>query len=133
MVEGEVIHILGAKNSIIFLFVSNAFMSQYLFNEDGNNLVEVLKGEQLNNVMGKFIPLWSPKIFNFITSFKQYPTNRSYIDNILLLKLGVITTTFSIITFDNKCPMKRCSYSRCMSMVAVAMWIYSSRCNMVVI
>lgn len=86
MVEGEVIHTLGAKNSIFFLFVNKAFMSQYLFNEDGNNLVEVVKGKQLNNVMDKFIPLKSSNIFNFITSFKHYPTNRGYIDNILLLK-----------------------------------------------
>jgi hypothetical protein len=57
MIEGEVIHTLGAKNSIIVLSMYKAFMSQYLFNEDGNNLVEVLKGEQLNNVMDKFIPL----------------------------------------------------------------------------
>jgi hypothetical protein len=57
MVEGKIIHKLGAKNSIIVLFVSKAFMSQYLFNEDGNNLVEILKCKQLNNVMDKFIPL----------------------------------------------------------------------------
>jgi hypothetical protein len=49
-------------------------------------LVEILKCKQLNNVMDKFIPLWSPNIFKFIISFKHYPTNKSYIDNILLLK-----------------------------------------------
>jgi hypothetical protein len=86
MVEGEVIHTLRAKNSIFCLFVSKALMSQYLFNEDGNNLVEVVKGKQLNNVMDKFIPLKSSNIFNFITSFRHYPTNRGYIDNILLLE-----------------------------------------------
>jgi len=53
------------------LFICNSFLSQNLFNEDGDNPMELLKGEQLNKEMDKFMPLCSPNICNFMTSFNK--------------------------------------------------------------
>jgi len=85
LVKEKVYRTLNSKHSTIGLFASKS-LSQHLFNEDDGNLVELLKGKQLNKMMHNFAPLWFPNICNLITSFKHYPTNRWYIDNILLLK-----------------------------------------------
>jgi hypothetical protein len=58
-----------------------------LFNEDGDNPLELLKGEQLEKVMDKFMPLCSLNIRNFIASFKHNPSNTSYIDNIFFIEV----------------------------------------------
>jgi len=48
--------------------------------------MELLKGKKSNEIMNKFMPLCFPNICNLIASFKPHPPNKSYIDNILLLK-----------------------------------------------
>jgi hypothetical protein len=75
LVKEKVYHTLNSKHSTIGLFVSKP-LSQHLFNEDGGNLVEFLKGKQLNQMMDNFTPLRFPNICNLIASFKHYPTNR---------------------------------------------------------
>lgn len=65
----------------------NKSLSHHLFNEDGNDLLELFKGKLwLYKVMDKFMCLCSPNICNLVTSFKHLPANRSYIDDIFLLK-----------------------------------------------
>jgi len=75
LVKEKVYRTLNSKHSTIGLFASKS-LSQHLFNEDDGNLVELLKGKQLNKMMHNFAPLWFPNICNLITSFKHYPTNR---------------------------------------------------------
>jgi hypothetical protein len=67
LVEREVFH----TPSGIALFASKSLLSQNLFNEYGDDPMELLKGEQLNKEMDKFMPLCSLNICNFITSFKK--------------------------------------------------------------
>jgi hypothetical protein len=77
---------LSGKNFAIDLYGSESFLSQQLFNKDGDDLMELLKDDQLNKMMDNFFPLYSPNIPNVITLFKHCPINRGYIDNILLFK-----------------------------------------------
>ncbi len=86
LVEEEVCCTLSGKNFAIDLYGSKSFLSEQLFNKDGDHLMELLKGDQPNKMMDNFFPLYSPNIPNVITFFKHCPINRSYIDNILLLK-----------------------------------------------
>jgi hypothetical protein len=86
LVEEEVCCTLSGKNFAIDLYGSKSFLSEQLFNKDGDHLMELLKGDQPNKMMDNFFPLYSPNIPNVITLFKHCPINRGYIDNILLLK-----------------------------------------------
>ncbi len=65
---------------------SNKSLYQHLFDKDGDDPIELLKGEQLNKVMDNFMPLCFPNICNFIALFKRRLINNGYIDNIILLK-----------------------------------------------
>jgi len=56
LVKEKVYPTLNSKNSTIGLFASKS-LSQHLFNEDGGNLVELLKGKQLNKMMDNFCTL----------------------------------------------------------------------------
>ncbi len=87
LVVGEIFHTLENENSRIALVVNETFLSQNLVNEDEDNPMELLKGEQLEKVMDKFMPLCSSNIYNFIASFKHNPNNTSYIDNIFLIEV----------------------------------------------
>jgi hypothetical protein len=84
-IDKEVYCTPSVKNSTIVLF-SNKSLYQHFFNKDGNDPIELLKGEQLNKVMDNFMPLCFPNICNFIALFKHCPINNRYIDNIILLK-----------------------------------------------
>jgi hypothetical protein len=50
----------------IALFMSKTFLSRHLFNEDGQGLVELLKGKKLNQTLLKFAPMCFPSICNLI-------------------------------------------------------------------
>jgi hypothetical protein len=65
--------------SIIFLF-------DYLVNESGKGQVEVLKGDELHQMMDKFIVLFLPNVENLVTSFKHRQGNIRYLSNILAFK-----------------------------------------------
>jgi hypothetical protein len=68
------------------LAISKTFFFEHLLNEDGEGLVEVLKGDKLHQVMDKFIVLSSPNICNLVASFKHQPRNKRYVTNIFILK-----------------------------------------------
>jgi hypothetical protein len=57
LAQGEVFHTPNAKNFVIALATSKMYFVQHLFNEDGDGLVEHLKGDKFHKVMDKFIPL----------------------------------------------------------------------------
>jgi len=75
MVANKVYCMPIATTLAIALFVSKTFLSHHLFNEDGQGLVELLKGENLNKMLLKFTPLCSPDIHNFITSLNHHLSN----------------------------------------------------------
>jgi hypothetical protein len=60
-------------------------MFHQLFNEDGEGFIELLKGENLNQTMLKFVPLCSLHIHTLITSFKHHFKNMGSIYYILML------------------------------------------------
>jgi hypothetical protein len=78
-------------------------MVEHLFNEDGEGLLEFLKGDKLHQVTDKFTTLCSPNIRNLMVLFKHHLDNKGYIDNILALKFRRVMITFKIIVFLNKC------------------------------
>ncbi len=86
MVADEVCHMPTTITSTIVLFTSKTFLSYHLFNEDGEGLVELFKGEKLNQILLKFAPLCSPGIHNLIVSLKHCPNNLNSINCILKLK-----------------------------------------------
>jgi len=86
LVENEVCCTPSVKNSTTGFFMSKSFLSQHLFNEDGDDPIKLLKGEHLNKVMDDFMPLCFPNICNLVVLFKRHSTNRGYIDKILLFK-----------------------------------------------
>jgi hypothetical protein len=59
-----------------------------LLNEDREELVEILKGKKLHQVMDKFITLFSPNVRNLDASFKHQLGNIAYVFNILVLKVN---------------------------------------------
>jgi hypothetical protein len=71
LVEKEVSCTFSGKLFAIDLYGSKSFLSQQLFNKDGDDLMELLKGDQLNKMMGNFFPLYFPNIPNVITLFKH--------------------------------------------------------------
>jgi hypothetical protein len=86
MVAEEVLHMPNATSFAISLIVSKMFLSCHLFNEDGEVLVELLKGEKINQTMSMFLPLCFPNIHNLISSIKHRPRNMGSLDSILALK-----------------------------------------------
>jgi len=72
--------------STISLDASKPFLSKHLFNEDGDGLVEPLKGDKLRQMMDKFTTLYSPNIQNLVASYKQRPNNKRYIFSIMSFK-----------------------------------------------
>jgi hypothetical protein len=71
LVEEEVSCTLGATASAITLATSKTFLLEHLPKEDGQGLVEVLKGDKLWQVMDKFLALSSPNVWNLVASFKH--------------------------------------------------------------
>jgi hypothetical protein len=63
LLHEDVFHISSIISSTINVLVaSKMFMSQQLFNEDGDRLVKPLKGNKLCQVMDKFTTLCSPNV-----------------------------------------------------------------------
>jgi hypothetical protein len=87
MVVDEVYHMPTTTTSTITLSANKTFFFHHLFNEDGQSLIKLLKGEKLDQMLLKFAPLFSPSILNFITSLKHCSSNSSSIDCILKLKV----------------------------------------------
>jgi hypothetical protein len=55
----------------ITLVTSTTFISKHLLNEDGQALVEILKGDKMRQMMEKFLALFSPNVQNLNASFKH--------------------------------------------------------------
>jgi hypothetical protein len=83
MVAKKVCHTPIATTLAIALSTNKTFFSHHLFNEDGEGLMEVFKGEKLDQTLLRFIPLSSPSICNLIASLKHHPNNLGSIDYIL--------------------------------------------------
>jgi len=74
----------AATNSAIALSTSKDFLTAYLFH-NGEGEKEMLRGEELEEVMDRFQYLSSPNIQNIISSFRL--NNRGdIIDNIMTMK-----------------------------------------------
>jgi hypothetical protein len=58
----------------IILFVSKTFLSHHLLNEDGKGPMKLFKGEKLDQMLLKFVPLCSLSIRNLIVSLKHHPS-----------------------------------------------------------
>jgi hypothetical protein len=86
MVINEVYRTPTTTSLTISLFASKSFIFCHLFNEDGRDHVEFLKGEKLNQILLKFTPLCSFGICNLIASLKHHPNNPGSFDCILKLK-----------------------------------------------
>ncbi len=86
MVVDKVYRTLIATTSRIALLVNKTFFSRHLFNKDGQGPVELLKGEKLDKMLLKFVPLCSLGIRNLIVSLKHCPNNFGSIDYNLKLK-----------------------------------------------
>ncbi len=85
LISNVVKHTLNAKISTIQLTTSKKFLTKHLFGEE-NDLVVLLTGSSLDNVMNKFFVLSSPNIWYTINNFKNPSKGNDYIDNILDLK-----------------------------------------------
>jgi hypothetical protein len=81
-------------------------LAEHLFNEDGEGLMEFLKGNKLHQVMDKFTTLCSTNLRNSVALFKHHSNNKGYIDNILALKFINVMITFRIIVFLDRCLQK---------------------------
>jgi hypothetical protein len=86
LVEEEASRTPRATMLAIALAISKTSLSEYLLNEDGQVLVEVLKGDKLCQVMDKFIVLFSPYVWNLVASFKYRLGDIGYISSILAFK-----------------------------------------------
>jgi hypothetical protein len=86
LVKKEASHTFGAIALAIALVASINFLSKHQLNEDGEGLVEVLKGNVLCLVTDKFIVLSSPHIQNLVASFKHRLGNRRYVSSIFIIK-----------------------------------------------
>jgi hypothetical protein len=83
---------------LLFLSTNKIFLSCYLFNEDGEGVVEFFKGEKLDQMLFKFSPLCSLGICTLIASLKHCHGNLGSIDCILKLK-----ALFSYNYIQNNC------------------------------
>ncbi len=60
MVVKEVLCMPNVRSSVISLVVSKTFLFHHLFNEDGQGIVKLLKGDKLNETLLKFTALVFP-------------------------------------------------------------------------
>jgi len=78
-------HMPNAHIFVISLSVGKTFLATHLFDENGNDPVELLKGEYLKQIQDKFYKLNSPNVCNLVPFFNHH-SGRGYIDNIFELK-----------------------------------------------
>jgi len=82
MVVDEVCHTPIVTSLAITFIMNKTFLVHHLFNEDGKDHVELLKGEKLNQILLKFAPLCPLGIRNLVTSFKHCFDNLGSLDYI---------------------------------------------------
>jgi hypothetical protein len=98
MVVNEICHMPIVITPSIVLSTSKTFFSCHLFNEDGKGPMEFFKGEKLDQMLPKFVPLCSLGIPNLIVSLK-HRTSFGSIDCILKLKACLVMIIFKIVVF----------------------------------
>jgi hypothetical protein len=86
MVTNKVCHMPIITTLAIALSTNKTFFSCHLFNKDGEGLVDLLKGEKLDQTLLKYGLLCSPSVCFLIVSLKHHPSNSRFIDYILKLK-----------------------------------------------
>jgi hypothetical protein len=62
------------------------FLFVHLLKKDGDNPMELLWGDKLNQVMDKFVKLYYPNIRNLMSSLKHHSKSQAYLPNILTFK-----------------------------------------------
>jgi hypothetical protein len=80
MVVDEVCRMPTPTTSVIALSTNKTFLFRHLFNEDGQGPMELFKGEKLDQMLLKFVPLCSLGICNLIASLKHCHGNSDSID-----------------------------------------------------
>ncbi len=133
MVVEKVCHTPIATTLAIALSMNKTFLSCHLFNKDGKGLVEFFKGEELDQMLLRFVPLCSPSIHNFIASLKHRPINLGSIDDIFKLQALSIYDFFRTIIFMVNKLGKRYICSRCPWMDLPPDLIWSNECKWVMI
>jgi hypothetical protein len=78
LISNVVKHMFNAKISTIQLTTSKEFLAKHLFGEE-NDLVVLLIGSSLDNVMSKFFVLSTPNIWYTINNFKNASKCNDYI------------------------------------------------------
>ncbi len=61
----------------------------HLLYEDGDNPMELLRGDKLNEMMDKFIEFCSFNIKNLISSLKHCPKSQDCLSNIMSFKYKI--------------------------------------------
>jgi hypothetical protein len=61
----------------------------HLLYEDGNDPMELLRSDKLNEMMDKFIEFCSLNIRNLVSSLKHCPTSQDYLSNIMSFKYKI--------------------------------------------
>jgi hypothetical protein len=115
MVAKEVLCMPNAMSSIMTLVVSKTFLFCHLFNEIGQGIVELLKGDKFNETLLEYVPLCPPNIHNLISSIKHCLGNMGSIDSILMFKaLSPYDYNHDNCFLDNRLG-KRFIFSKCWS------------------
>ncbi len=115
MVAKEVLHMPNAMSSTMTLVVNKTFMFCFLFNENGQGIVELLKGDKFNETLLEYVPLCPPNIHNLISSIKHRLGNMGFIDSILMFKaLSPSDYIHDSCFLDNRLG-KRFIFSKCWS------------------
>ncbi len=85
----EVSHSPFVTNSIITLGASKTFVFMHLLYGDGDDPMELLQSDKLNEMMDKFIEFCSLNIRNLVSSLKHCPTSQDYLSNIMSFKYKI--------------------------------------------
>jgi hypothetical protein len=85
----EVSHSPSITNFIITLAASKTFIFMHLLYKDGDNPMELLRGDKLNEMMDKFIEFCSLNTKNLVSSLKHCPKSQYYLSNIMSFKYKI--------------------------------------------
>lgn len=125
-IEEQVNLTFDAKTSTIDLNANKSFLAKNLIINYNNGNLEILMGDQLEQIQDKFIELNFPNIYNLVILFK-HRLNGGYINNILTLKSimnhydNCIQGNFFVIRF---------SLSKCMLMGLGTKWTLLHECSL---
>jgi hypothetical protein len=130
LLEDEVSCTLFVTNFVIVLAANEMFLFVHFLHKDGDNPMELLQGDKLNQVMDKFVELYSPNIRNLMSSLKHHSKSQAYLSNILTFKYKngyayIQETIFQVNSLEKKCSLSKCP---CTKMPIDLIWC--SECNL---